>query len=112
LPVRRPTGAEVEVIGMTGDPHPVSPCNIAGPDLIAAWTCQVVGDASAIRAKAQPIGQSLSSARKLLCIASVQVHAEDLADPITYDLHQDTFVADKQRRRVEHCQAVAIGDLG
>src|SRR5260221_431688 len=79
LAVRRPTWAEVQMIGVTGHEDAVTAVDVASPNLIAARTGDMVGHPSAIRAEAHAVRKPLGQAREFPCIAAIQVHAENLA---------------------------------
>ena len=52
LPVARPYGAEIQVVGVGRHPDPVAAVGVAYEDLVAGWRGEVKGHALAIRAHA------------------------------------------------------------
>src|SRR5688572_28529668 len=80
LPIRRPTRAEIEMVGMADDAHTVRAIGVARPDFVATRAGQMKRHPPSIRAEAQPVGQPLASARELASVRAVEVHAENLPD--------------------------------
>lgn len=93
--IGRPTRPEVEVVGMSCDLDTICAINGAGPDLVALRARQMIGNAPAIRAQAEPIGQTFTQSRELAGIRAIQIHAVDLSTCIADDLHEDPFVRDQ-----------------
>lgn len=111
LTIRRPARSEEEMVGIPCEACAVGAVDIARPDLVPAWTREMERDATAVRAEAQSVGQSLACARKLPRVCAIEVHAEDLPDPISHYLHENTIVAHEQGRGIENGKPLPIGDL-
>ena len=110
-PVRRPTGAEVEVPRLGGDADAVRSVGVAGPDLVALRTREMEGNPPPVGTEAQAIGEALAGASELACVGPVEANAEDLADLLAHDLHQDSVVAQQEGRGHEWCQSILGADF-
>ncbi len=95
--VRRPRGAEVEMVGMTGNADAVRSVDVAGTDLIALRAGQMEGDSFAVRTKAEAIRQPFTGAGELAGVGPIQTDVEDLPDLVANDLHQDSVIAHQER---------------
>ena len=92
VPVRRPVRAEVEVPWLGGDPDAIRAVGVAGPDLVALRTCEVERDPQPVGTEAQPIGEPLAGPCEFARVGAVEPDAEDLADVLAYDLHEEPVV--------------------
>ena len=65
-----------------------------------------------VGAEAQAIGESLAGPRELAWVGPVEANAEDLADVLAHDLHEEPVgLAQQEGRRLERCQAILGADL-
>src|SRR5438094_10197728 len=97
---------------MTGDEDTIRAVEVTGPNFVAARAGDMVSHPAAIRTEAETIGKPFADAREFPGVATVEVHAENLAALIAHHLNQDPIVAHQQRRRIKDRQAIAPGDFG
>ena len=71
LAIRRPLRSKVQMSGLGCDANAIRAVDIACPDLVSLWTCQMKCDTFAVRTEAHPIGKSFARFRKFFCIATV-----------------------------------------
>ena len=86
--VGRPARAEVEVARFRRDADPVRTIGVTRPDLVTLRACEMVSDPFAVGTQAQAIGKSLAGPRELARVRPVEANAEDLADVLPHDLHE------------------------
>src|SRR5690348_12445193 len=86
--------------------------DVTGPNLVALWAGQVIGDLVSIRTEAESIGQTFAQARELARVAAIHVDADNLPALVAHDLHEEPLVRDQERRSVKDGEAIPGGDLG
>ena len=92
-----------------GPPMVARALAVAHTCIYDAWAAY---DPSAVGTEAQAIGESLAGARELARVGPVETHAEDLADVLANDLHeQPVGLAQEEGRRLERRQPILGADL-
>ena len=76
LAVRRPCRAEIEMARLRGNPEPLPALLVAGPNLVARGTGEMIGHTPPIRTEAEAIGQPFARTRELAGVGAIEVHAE------------------------------------
>src|SRR5690349_19993985 len=97
--------------GPGGDPDSMSATDVAGPNLVASGTGQMIGDAAFVRTETEASRQAFPRAGKLAGVRAVEVHAEALTNLVPDDLHEHSFVIQQELRRIKRGHPVASGDL-
>src|ERR1041384_7167406 len=91
--------------------EPFSALHVAGPNLVARGTGEMVGHTPAIRTEAEAIGQTFARTRELARVGSIEVHAEQLANLVAHYLHEHALVVEQEPGRVEYRHPLPRGDL-
>lgn len=80
-------------------------------NLVAARAGEVEGDAAAVRAEAEAVGQALVVAGKGPGVGAVEVHVDDVAGAFGDDLHEDAAAVQEELGGLEGRDAFAGGEL-
>jgi len=96
LVIRGPTRSEEEMSGCGFDELAVFSVQVACPDLISLWRCEVIGDAFSIVAEAESVGEAIAGFGKIAGVGPVEIHADDATDTVFNDLHKNALVADEE----------------
>ena len=69
---------------------------IARPDLISLWRCEVIGDAFSIVAEAESVGETIAGFGEIAGVCPVEIHADDATDTVFDNLHKDALVTNEE----------------
>src|SRR5579871_6177485 len=98
FPIRRPTRTEIEMVGLGGYANPFFPLKVARPNLISLRARQMESHTSSVGTKTETVGKSFAGSSEVARITPIEPHANDLADFVFHDLHENAFTAQQQSR--------------